>query len=65
MKAIVITKYGPPEVFKIEEVPKPAPKSDQVLVEVHGVSVTYSTMKLISGQPFIGRLMGLGLTQPK
>lgn len=32
---------------------------------MRGASVTYSTLMLISGQPFIGRLMGLGLTKPK
>jgi NADPH:quinone reductase-like Zn-dependent oxidoreductase len=65
MKAIVCTKYGPPDVLKLEEVEKPAPGDDEVLVEVHAASVTYSSLMLIRGEPFVGRLMGLGLLKPK
>src|SRR5258708_12709078 len=39
MKAIVIREFGPPEVMRLEEVPTPAPEADEVLVEVHAVSV--------------------------
>ena len=34
MKAIVCTKYGTPDVLKLEEVPKPTPRDNEVLVEV-------------------------------
>ena len=36
MKVIVCTKYGPPGTLKLEEVPKPSPGDDEVLVEGHG-----------------------------
>jgi NADPH:quinone reductase-like Zn-dependent oxidoreductase len=67
MKAIVCTKYGPPDVdvLKLEEVEKPAPGDDEVLVEIHAASVTYSSLMLVRGEPFVGRLMGLGLLKPK
>jgi NADPH:quinone reductase-like Zn-dependent oxidoreductase len=42
MKAVICTKYGPPEVLKVEQVKKPAPKSHQALVKIHAISVTAS-----------------------
>ncbi len=65
MKAIVCTKYGPPEALKLQEVQKPSPGDDQVLVQVHAASVTYSNLMLVTGAPFAGRLMGVGLLSPK
>ena len=64
MKAIICTKYGPPDVLKLEEIQKPAPGDDEALVEVHAASVTYSNLVLVRGEPFVGRL-GFGLLKPK
>lgn len=65
MKAAVYRDYGPPDVLKIEEVEKPVPGDDEVLVEVHAAAVNYSNMAFVSGKPFLIRLMGAGLLKPK
>jgi len=65
MQAIVCTKYGPPDVLNLEETQKPIPGDNEVLVEVHASSVNYNTLVLVSGKPFLARLMGIGLLKPK
>jgi NADPH:quinone reductase-like Zn-dependent oxidoreductase len=64
MKAIVITKYGPPEVLELKEVNKPVPGDNDVLVKVQAASLTYSNLFLVSGKPFPLRLI-FGLLKPK
>ncbi len=49
MKAAVIDRYGPPSVLKVREVPRPALKPDQVLVEVYASSVNPIDWKIRSG----------------
>lgn len=65
MKAIVYTRYGPPDVLHLEEVPKPAPNEGGVLVRVHAASIHAADWHMLTGDPFIMRLMGVGLFRPK
>ncbi len=65
MKAIVCTKYGPPDVLQLKEVEKPVPKDNEVLVKVHAASVNYADWAYVRGKPFMIRLMGQGLFKPK
>jgi NADPH:quinone reductase-like Zn-dependent oxidoreductase len=65
MRAIVYHIYGSPDVLKLEEVEKPAPKDDEVLVKVYAASVNAADWHLLRGKPFLVRLMGFGLFKPK
>ncbi len=65
MKAIVCYKYGSPDVLKLEEVVKPAPKDNEVLVKIHAVSVNAADWHLLRADPFLVRLMVGGLLKPK
>jgi NADPH:quinone reductase-like Zn-dependent oxidoreductase len=64
MKAIVYTKYGPPEVLQITEVEKPVPGANEVLIRIHASTVTAVDCTFRAGKPFIGRLFN-GLRKPK
>lgn len=65
MKAIVYTKYGPPDVLHLKEVAKPTPKDDEVLVKIHAASVNAADWHLLTADIFLVRLMGMGLFKPK
>ena len=64
MKAVVRDRYGPPEVLRIEEVERPVPKDDEVLVRIRATTVTRTDVHMRAAKPFIWRFM-LGLRRPK
>ncbi|MCK5124622.1 MAG: NAD(P)-dependent alcohol dehydrogenase [candidate division Zixibacteria bacterium] len=65
MKAIVRTKYGSPDVLELQEIDKPAPTDNQVLVRVQAAAVNPLDWHVLRGEPFLVRLMGFGLLKPK
>ena len=64
MKAIVSTRYGGPEILQLQEVNKPIPKENEVLVKIQAASITTAETMMRTGYPLIGRLY-MGLTKPK
>ncbi len=65
MKAIVYCDFGSPDVLKVENIEKPTPEEDQVLVRVRAASVNPLDWHYVRGKPYFARLMGMGLRRPK
>ena len=64
MRAVVYGRYGPPEVLGLEDVERPVPNPDEVLVRVRATSVTRTDTGLRSAEHFISRFF-TGLRRPK
>jgi NADPH:quinone reductase-like Zn-dependent oxidoreductase len=64
MKAIVRCDYGLANL-KLEDVEKPVPDNDQILIKVHAVSVNPYDWHFVEGTPYVMRVMGVGLRKPK
>lgn len=59
MQAIVYTEYGLPEVLRVQEVVKPVPTDDEVLIQIQAVSVNGSDRENLLGSPLYARIGGL------
>ena len=65
MKAIVCTKYGSPDVLQLQEVAKPAPQNEEVLIKIHAASINSRDWRFMRANPFFMRLVPGGFLQPK
>ncbi len=64
MKAIVYHNYGSPDVLRLEDIQKPIPGDDEVLVKIHAVSINSWDWDMLTGKPYEYRFFG-GLLKPK
>lgn len=64
MRAVVYKQYGTPDVLQLEELEKPAPGNDEVLVKVKASCINSWDWDLLRGTPFVNRLMA-GILKPK
>jgi NADPH:quinone reductase-like Zn-dependent oxidoreductase len=65
IKAYFYRDYGSPDVLRLEEIEKPVPTDDQVLVRVRAASVNPLDWHFIEGTPYVMRAMGVGFRKPK
>jgi NADPH:quinone reductase-like Zn-dependent oxidoreductase len=59
MRAVVYDRYGPPDVLRMESLPKPSPAAHQVLVKIAATSVNLSDWETLRGTPLYSRIGGL------
>lgn len=64
MQALVCTGYGPPDVLQIQQIEKPVPQDNELLIKVHAATATTAGLIGRSGKPYFTRLFS-GLTEPK
>jgi len=64
MRAVVHDRYGGPDVLRVEEVERPVPKEDEVLVKIHATTVNRTDCGTRAAEPFISRFF-TGLRRPK
>ena len=65
MEAVVHDRYGRPEVLRVEDVERPVPKADEVMVKVRATTVNRTDCHVRAAKPFLWRFFGAGLLRPK
>ena len=64
MKAVVCDRYGPPEVLRVEDIERPVPAPDEVLIRIRATTVNRSDTETRQGSPAVARLL-TGLRRPR
>lgn len=64
MRAAVYDRFGPPEVLRVVDVPRPVPAPHQVLVRIHATTVTAAESAMRRGRPLWGRVI-IGVLRPR
>jgi NADPH:quinone reductase-like Zn-dependent oxidoreductase len=65
MRAVVHDRYGPPEVLRLEEVARPVPEDDEVLVRIHATAVARMDCSFRRARPFVFYRLLTGLRRPR
>ena len=65
MRAVTQRAYGSAEVLSIETIDRPSPADDEVLIEVVAAGLDRGVWHLMTGLPYLIRVMGYGLTRPR
>jgi len=65
MRVIFRDSYGPPDVLRLDEIDKPVPEDDEILLKVHSASVNRADSHGLRGTPFIARIILGGIINPK
>jgi NADPH:quinone reductase-like Zn-dependent oxidoreductase len=65
MKAIICPRYGSPDVLRFQEVEKPSPQPDEMLIKIHAAALNSRDQRMLRANPFIMRLMPGGFFHPK
>jgi NADPH:quinone reductase-like Zn-dependent oxidoreductase len=64
LKAFIHTKYGPPEVLKLSDIPNPVPGDNEILIRIHATTVNRTDNGYLRAEPFIARFF-IGLFRPR
>jgi NADPH:quinone reductase-like Zn-dependent oxidoreductase len=65
LRVIIRDSYGSPDVLRLQEIEKPIPKDDEILIKVHSASVNHIDSHGLRGTPFMARIILGGLIKPK
>ena len=64
MRAVVCDRYGPPDLLRLEDVERPVPKDDEVLIRIHATTVNRTECACRQGKPSVARLY-TGFLRPR
>lgn len=65
MKAITQDKYGSADVLRLRDIERPTPSEREVLVRVQAAGIARGVLHVMTGEPYLMRLVGFGLLKPK